>query len=141
MKVILKHPVTVVNNLLLPNQAAEITTDDTNWKLHSSAKRFFNLYEFLEKVGRLDILEMHFDPNHQDMVIYDPAYQVINGKPCSSQYYYGTKRSKLDEELDFLMADDKNKDLWNSLREKRMNWKKQKIYSFEQTREIDYIPM
>lgn len=140
MKVILKHPVTVINNLLLPNQAAEITMNDTNWRLHSNAKNFFNLYEFLEKVGRLDILKMHFDSTQQDMVIYNPEYQVINGKPCNP-IYYGSRKSKLDEELEFLMADPVNKDLWNSLREKRMNWKKQKIYSFEETREIDYIPL
>lgn len=141
MKVILKHPVTIVNNLLLPNQAAEITMNDTNWKLHSTAKYFFNLYEFLEKVGRLDILKMHFDVTHHDMVIHDPAYQVVNGKPFNVRYYYATQRSKLDEELDFLMADPVNKDLWNSIREKRITWKKQKIYSFEETREIDYIPL
>ncbi|WNL62924.1 hypothetical protein [Citrobacter phage Ci1] len=129
----------VIENTFHPNDIKECTFNDTNWRLHNEQKVFFNLYEFLERINRLDILSKHFDRSEPDMIITDKDFMVMNGKPASSWYSRG-KRSKLDEELDFIMQIPDQRDLWNSLKDKRIGWNKQKIYKFHQTRQIEFTP-
>lgn len=138
MNVTLFEPLYVITNNLCPNDFKHATFNDTNWRLHNNGKLFFNLYEFLERIGRLDVLEKHFDRFSPDLEVTNINYMVMNGKRPSS--YYGQRRAtKLDEEMDFIMKDPANVALWNDIKEKRIDWRKQKLYTFTKVEKFESI--
>lgn len=138
MNVTLFDPLYVIINTLCPNDFKEASFNDTNWRLHNKGKLFFNLYEFLEKINRLDVLEKHFDRFEPNLVITSIDYMVMNGKRPSSYYSRG-KRTKLDEELDIIMTDSANKGLWDSIKDRKIGWNKQKIYQFHKVETFECV--
>lgn len=133
----LLNPLTIVRNKLVPKALHEATFNLTNWKLHSNAKRFFNLYELLEPIGRLDILEVHFDRN-QPETINCQQFQVINGRQLGQGSW--PKRTKLDEEIGFLLQDPNIAARWEDLKSKKITWNKQKIFEFHEVKNFEYTP-
>lgn len=139
MKVTLKWPLYIVRNTLLPNGFADTTTDPTNWRLHSDGKYVFNVYEFLEKIGRLDVLARHFDHLYPNDRITDRKYWYLSGKPSTGlvyQYGRANKPSSLDEEMDMLIAAYPNE--WDEVKNRKITWQKQKIFVFDKVETLEY---
>ncbi|AIA65065.1 hypothetical protein AVV44_gp173 [Cronobacter phage S13] len=139
MKVKLKYPLYIVRNTLLPNGFADTTTDPTNWRLHSDGKYVFNVYEFLDKIGRLDVLARHFDHMHPNDVITDRQFWYINGKPSTGTVWrYGSrnKPTVLDEEMELLVKAHPNE--WQEVMNRKINWQKQRIFVFDKVEELEY---
>lgn len=137
MEVTLFTPMYVIENTLCPSDFKQATFNDTNWKLHNEDKLFFNLYEFLEQIGRLDILEKHFDRFEPDLRITKIDYMVMNGKRPSTYYARGNQ-TKLNEELDFLMTDSNTKAIWDSIKDRRIDWRKQKLFVFHKVEQFEF---
>lgn len=140
MKVTLKWPLYIVRNTLLPNGFADTTTDPTNWRLHSDGKYVFNVYEFLEKIDRLDVLARHFDHLYPSDRITDRQYWYISGKPGhpAAPWRYGSasKPSSLDEEMNMLVAAYPNE--WDEVKNRKITWQKQKIFAFDKVETLEY---
>lgn len=145
MKVILSSAITLAFNTLLPNHPVEPidTNSMRSWKLHNNSKYVYNVYLFLEKINRLDVLARHFDSSYPDDVIRNRKFFYLNGIPGDdfSQGYdrklgrYVHQDTTLDQELNLLVS--LNPHIWDEVKEQKFTWNKQKIYDFKVVTEIE----
>lgn len=139
MKVTFRRPLFVVRNTLLPNSFADYTSDVTNWRLHSDAKYYFNVHEFLIRVGREDVLARHFDHLHPNDLIRESQYRILNGKSQKHNFWCSNNASKtsaLDDEMEMLIK--AHPDDWDEVKERKINWQKQKIFVFDKVETLEY---
>lgn len=144
MKVTLSSAITLAFHTLLPNHPVEPidTSSMRSWKLHNQSKYVYNVYLFLEKVNRLDVLARHFDSNYPDDTIRNRQFFYLNGIPGDdfSQGYdrktsrYVNQDTSLDQELKFLVNNHSH--IWDEVKNQKFTWDKQKIYDFKVVTEI-----